>query len=497
MTRRDALRLLGAGAAGATFGGLGLMTGCSDDPAAIPATPSAPTPPPAVAADSVAAFDPEIPYWLQGGFAPVTVESTVTDLRVTGALPPSLSGLYVRNGSNPQSGSSPHWFVGDGMLHGVRLSGGEARWYRNRYVRTNPFLNGLELSEVGLPGGAANQSNVALVRHAGRTLTLGEIGFPYRIATGDLDTLGVHDFDGRLTTAMTAHPKVDPITGQMHLFGYGFTDPLLTYHVVDSDGQLIASQEIPIPAATMVHDFAITERDVVIWLGPVMFAAGGPFPDFPYRWDPATGPTRVGVMPLGGPASRMRWVDIDPCFVFHGAGAHRDGDEVVARIQRLDSAFGPDGDLPPSFLTEWRIDTSGADLRLRERQLSDVSMDLPTIDLRRVGRESRHGWFTTVAHDGPWGFEFAGVLHRDHATGRERRWEPGPLERPGEALFVPEGSGEGEGWLLTYVYDRTTDTSALAVLDATDVAAGPVARVELPVRVPYGFHGLWVADEPG
>ena len=112
-------------------------------------------------------------------------------------------------------------------------------------------------------------------------------------------------------------------------------------------------------------------------------------------------------------------------------------------------------------------------------------MDLPTIDRRRTGRTNRHGWFTTTDTDGPWGFEFAGVLHRDMRSGKEERWEPGELERAGEAFFVPAGDGEGEGWLLTFAYDRSTDTSALAILDAQDVAAGPVAR----------FHGLWLPED--
>ena len=78
----------------------------------------------------------EKPFHLQGNFAPVKDEVTATDLPVEGALPPELTGLYVRQTANPVSGVSEHWFLGEGMVHGVRLEAGRAAWYRNRYVRT-------------------------------------------------------------------------------------------------------------------------------------------------------------------------------------------------------------------------------------------------------------------------------------------------------------------------------------------------------------------------
>ncbi|HEY8546282.1 MAG TPA: carotenoid oxygenase family protein, partial [Acidimicrobiales bacterium] len=156
----------------------------------------------------------------------------------------------------------------------------------------------------------------------------------------------------------------------------------------------------------------------------------------------------------------------------------------------------PDGYLLPSHLFEWRIDTSGPELTVKETQVSDVYQDMPAIDRRRLGRPVRHGWCTTVDGDGPWGFEFAGINHLDLETGKDDRWEPGEMERAGEPFYVPASAdaAEGEGWVLTWLYDRTVDRSSLGVLDATDVAAGPVARIKLPVRVPYGFHGLWLPD---
>jgi carotenoid cleavage dioxygenase-like enzyme len=492
--RRAFLGALGVGAAGVATGGLGWLAGCSDEGGGDGGAGRGATTAPSRA---VPAYDPEKPYWEQGNFAPVTTEETITDLHVAGSLPPELSGLFVRNGSNPPSGSAAHWFLGDGMIHGVRLSGGRASWYRNRYVRTPIHESGKDLlSFGGVPGKQNNQSNVALVHHAGKLLTTGEVGWPFEVAPGDLSTVGAWDFDGRLGETMTAHPKLDPDTGRLHFFGYEFLRPALTYYVADPHGRLDVVSPVAVDDVTMIHDFAITDRDAVFWVGPVMFGGSpdSPYPDVPFHWD-EQGPARVGVMPLDGSGDQIRWVDIDPSFVFHGLNAHRDGDDVVLHVHKLPEAFGPRGDLVPSHLTEYRIGTGGDRLTFAEERLSDRPMDLPSHDRRHTGRPTRHGWFaTTTTPDAEYGFELAGINHVDLRTGREDLWDPGPDVRSGEGYFVPAGDGEGEGWVLSYLWDRRTGLSALGVFDAQAMAAGPVARVELPVRVPFGFHGLWVDE---
>jgi carotenoid cleavage dioxygenase len=72
-----------------------------------------------------------------------------------------------------------------------------------------------------------------------------------------------------------------------------------------------------------------------------------------------------------------------------------------------------------------------------------------------------------------------------------------PFDRalqPDEAFFVasPGSDAEDAGWLMTYVYDRRSDRTSLYVIDASDLTAPPVAKVKLPFRVPFGFHGVWV-----
>ena len=436
--------------------------------------------------------DPSIPWWRQNDFGPVLDELDVAALRVHGAIPPQLDGLYVRNGSNPQNADNSHWFFGDGMLHGVRLQNGKALWYRNRFIRTPLFENGTSFPDAGAPLGGNNQSNVSAVYHAGRLLTSGEVGAPYRIDPSDLSTIGVEDFGGLLNTSFTAHPKIDPATGWLHFFGYSFVPPYLTYHVADETGRILHSQEVPVRGATMIHSFAITERDVVFWELPVVFDLGAyAETGWVFRWDDDYG-ARIGVMPLGGPAAEIRWVEIEPCYVFHELNAFRDGDDVVIDVCRHPRMM--DGERFGSYpvrLHRWRIDTAGESLSFADAVTEDRMIEFPVHDRRFSGRPHRYGWFTTL-REHPDTVDPAGVLRLDFATGRVDEWDPGRNRHAGEPFFVPGGAAEGDGWLMTYVYDHAGDASRLVILDATRVGRGPVAEIEIPRRVPHGFHGVWV-----
>lgn len=437
--------------------------------------------------------DPSRPWWLQNNYQPIDDELDVANLEVIGSIPSELNGIYVRNGSNPQDPNNPHWFLGDGMLHGVRLENGKASWYRNRWIRTSLFEEGLPPLGGGPPIGGNNNSNVSAIYHAGRLLTSGEIGFPYEIEPEDLSTLGVYDFGGMLNTSFTAHPKIDPATGYMHFFGYWFAPPFLTYHVADDTGRLIHSEEVVVAAPTMMHSFAITDRDVVFWELPVMFDAGGiDVHGFPYLWDEGYG-ARIGIMPLGGPASEIRWVEMEPSYVFHELNAFRQGDEVVIDVCRYEKMMAGEafGSVSPE-LRRWRVNTGGAALSFREEVLESATQyEFPMHDRRHTGRPNQHGWFVE-ARSHPETIDLGGVAHIDHRAGTWRAWDPGHNLHCGEAFFVSGGGGEGEGWLLTVVYDHASGASNLTILDALDVEKGPVAQVMMPRRIPYGFHGVWI-----
>jgi carotenoid cleavage dioxygenase len=487
MTRRQFMARAGISAAAVpTLGSL--LAACGDDGGSSAAGPTSAPP-------VTEAFDPDTPWWLQGNFAPVTQEVEAFDLTVTGELPAALTGLYARNGSNARQADNGHWFLGDGMLHGVRLDEGRASWYRNRWIHTGLYESGQALNEVGAPGGDVTYSNVSAFTHAGRLLTSGEIGYPYELSAEDLSTVGVHDFDGRLTTSMTAHPKIDPDTGLMHFFGYGFAEPYLTYHVADETGRLVSSQPVDVAGPTMIHDFAITERDVVFWEFPVVFdlemAIAGE--GMPFRWDASYG-ARIGVLPLGGPTTAARWVEVDPAYVFHGINAYRSGDDVIVDVSQFATMF--DGGVlgQEGAIHRWTIGTGERSLTFRDDVLEgDHPMELPTRDPRRVGREHRYGYLVESPPDERT-VTFGGLYRLDVTDSSTVHWDAGAGRSANEALFVPnpDGTDEDDGWLLTYVYDAATELSELAVLDASDLAAGPLGTVALPARVPHGFHAAWV-----
>jgi carotenoid cleavage dioxygenase len=384
------------------------------------------------------------------------------------------------------------------MVHGVHLESGKATWYRNRWVRTGLYDAGGGLGASGAPGGTATLSNVSLLEHGGRLLSLGEVGLPYELNPSDLSTTGAVVDLGGTNQNMTAHPKVDPTTGNLHSFGYGFTAPFLEYRVHDPQGHLISNQTVDLPRSVMMHDFAITTKDVIFMDLPVLFDLKGAMAmvsdpasgALPYRWDPTAG-ARLGVMALGGSTTEIRWVDIPACYVYHTINAHRRGNDIVLDVCRLDSAFAPADQKSASTRHRWTIGTAGSQLSFTDHVIDVPAADLPTIDLRHRGQPYRHAWLGEVTSS-PGQLAFTGCQHVDVETGVLDRWNPGPGRHSGEWLFVPDGPTEGEGWVMGFVYDPGSKRSSLMVLDAQHVSRGPVAEVHLPVRVPYGFHGTFV-----
>ena len=434
-----------------------------------------------------------LPFHLKGNYAPVFDEVTLTDLRVTGSIPKELSGRYLRNGSNPQSGTAAHWFFGDGMVHGIRITDGRAEWYRNRYVRTSKLAKGLEATDPeSMFDPTASAANTHVMGHAGRIWALEEGHFPYELSP-ELETLGCDDFGGKLTTAFTAHPKICPTTGELHFFGYGnLFQPHVTYHRADADGVLTVNRPIEVPALTMMHDFAMTSGHVIFMDLPIVFnldiAINGRG-DMPYRWDDNYG-ARFGVLRRDDPFGEMRWFDIDPCYVFHVANAHeQDPKSIVVQAVRYPELWRNDGGFGASgVLWEWRL--SLEDGSVAERQLDDRAVEFPRIDDRLAGLSAR---YAVSAGD-------AALVRYDLNTGAAVEHRFGTHDAPGgpgEAVFVPSPNGpadENNGWYLAYVYDPARDSSELVILDAADFGAEPVARIRLPRRVPYGFHGNWISD---
>ncbi len=340
------------------------------------------------------------PY-LEGNFAPVLEERTDDhELEVTGVVPPDLEGRLLRNGPNPVSipgdPTDYHWFTGDGMIHAVELAGGKATGYRNRWVRTRALATKVATARPTGPSEPIDGSaNTHVIRHAGTTLALVESGFPHAVSP-ELDRARVHDFDAALSSPMTAHPKVDPITGELVFFGYDlFGPPFLRYHVVDATGQLTRTEDIEIPRAVMMHDFGVTADRIVFLDQPVVFdlAMVAEGRSMPFRWTPEAG-SRVGVLPRHGRSDDIRWISMDPSYVFHVVNAFDDGDRTVVDVIRYDSVFdtGPGEVISRSSPSIWRWTIDPAANRVTEERLDDTPVELPRIDPAVAGLPHRYAY---------------------------------------------------------------------------------------------------------
>jgi carotenoid cleavage dioxygenase-like enzyme len=431
------------------------------------------------------------PAHLRGNGRPLTEERTLTDLKVTGAIPRELDGRYVRNGANPLSGFSAHPFFGDGMVHGVLLSDGKAAWYRNRYVQT-PFITRPDLDILDMSVAldmTASKANTHVVGHAGKILALEEGHFPY-VLDGDLGTVGPTDYDGVLKGSFTAHPKICPVTGEMLAFGYSAMPPYLRYLRVSADGKLVQTEDITVGGPTMMHDFNITRNFVIFMDLPAVFdlqlAMRG---EMPIRWDDNY-PARIGVMPRNGSDADVRWYEINPCYVFHPMNAYEDGDKIVIDVARFSHMWRKSAlDFPNPYLWRWTIDTRTG--TVTEEQVDDRPGEFPRVADSVIGLKHRYGYLMGMSGAA----DASGSLVKyDRQTGARSQIDLGPGCMPGEPVFVPaEGAkSEDDGYLMTFVYDAATDSSRFVVMDAATMDPTPVAAIDLP-RIPHGFHGSWIS----
>lgn len=431
------------------------------------------------------------PFWMTGNFAPVEETIDATDLKVTGEIPKDLNGRYFRNGPNPLAHTSADWFLGEGMVHGIEINGGKANWYRNRYVET-PLLNVETIDNAirMVPGNSL--ANTHIVGHAGKILALQETQVPIEMTNG-LETVGPYSFGGKLERNMTAHPKICPITGEMLFFGYGIMPPFLTYHCASPSGELVQSEIIEVKAATMVHDFAITENYVLFLDLPMLWdleKLGKP--GIPITFDKSYG-ARIGVMPRTGKSSDVRWFEIEPCYIYHTMNAFERGSKIIFHAPRMVGYTSVGMKNPPiPKLHRWTIDlTSGT---VKEEQVDDLGVDFPITSPRYVGQPHQHGYATEFD---PNGAPYILAYHKYDVETGERTCHRLTNGRTGsEASFVPAvgGQDEDDGYLMSFVYDPTDETSELIILNAKDMSDEPLARIHLPARVPTGFHGSWIAD---
>lgn len=459
--------------------------------------------------------DARINPFLAGNFAPIRSEDDF-DLEITGEIPRDLRGTLYRIGPNPQfepRDPNYHWFLGDGMVHAFHVEDGKVG-YRNRYVRTPKFElerqegrslfgawgNPMQTDPVamGKDGGVANTN---IVCHAGHLLALVEGSRPFEIAQHTLEPVGyAESYKGRVT----AHPKVDPGTGEMTWFGYSTGEmPLnnqVSYGVTAADGTVVRRDDFEAPFSSMVHDFMVTQNYALFPILPLTGSLERAMSGKPaYAWEPDKG-AYVGVMRRDAGVETIRWFNAPAAYVFHPMNAWEADGKIHADVMRYDAAplfpnpDGSRGQATAARLVRWTFDLAANSDAIQETTLDDLDGEFPRFDERRAGLSYRHGWFAGDTRELKT-VKTNAIAHIDHASGRRSVYELPAGDLTSEPVFTPRSAdaAEGDGWLTAVVWRAAENRSDLVVFEAQDVASGPIATAKLPRRVPFGFHGNWVS----
>ena len=345
-------------------------------------------------------------------------------------------------------------------------------------------------------GKARTTANTSVVWHAGRLLALKEASPPVEIEPHTLATLGNYDFAGKLTSeAFTAHPKIDPRTGEMVAYGY-FTktvaDNIIEIFYVDRQGRLTRTELFEAPYPSMVHDCLLSEHYVIFAICPMIcdwerVKKGEPF----FHWDDRR-PTLVAVVPREERGtSRVRWFRAPKSVMqTHSFNAWEEGKHLHLEHFVTDTGWlsqFPDINNPaaaekPPFAYRWTLDLESTSDSFESVRLFPHIGEMPMIDLRFLTRKTRHFWFGTsntalgpMLPRGPKGPPFTCLGHFDAVTEKIDYWYAGAHSSPEEPVFVPRNPNaeEGDGWLMTMVGRRAENRTDFVILDARNLSAGP------------------------
>ncbi len=469
--------------------------------------------------------DDEHPY-RTGAWQPNFTEWTSMDCPVVGDLPDDLDGVYLRNTENPLHDAIGryHPFDGDAMIHSMEIAGGTAN-YRNRFVRTvgleaemanggplwagliEPPSRSIDQRGWGARTRLKDSSSTDVVVHAGQALSsFYQCGDLYAMDPVTLEQLGRIDWKGEFPTdGVSAHPKIDEQNGEMLFFNYSTTAPYMHYGVADAAGQLAHYTPVELPGPRLPHDMAFTTNYAIL-------------NDCPMFWDPELLqrgrhavrfypdlPLRLGVIPRRGSNADIRWFEFEPTFVLHWINAYEQGDELI-----VDGFFQEDPApiVPPNLTVEERLFRFLDNAKLKpkphrwrmnlktgatsEGHLSDRISEFGMINPKHGGLPYRYAWSAT---NKPGWFLFNGLLRTDVETGDVQEYRLPDGVFLSETPMAPrDGStAEDDGYLVTYTTDMNNDRSECLVFDASDITAGPVARVGLPARIAFGTHSTWAA----
>lgn len=460
-------------------------------------------------------------------------EADLYDLEISGTVPADLEGYFYRvhpDQQFPPRYDNDQFFNGDGMISRFHFHDGKID-FRQRWARTNKWVLENKAGKAlfgayrnpltdddAVKGEIRSTANTTPIVHAGKLLALKEDGPPLVMDAITMETLGFGDFDGAMKNqTFSAHPKIDPDSGNLCNFGYAATGLLtddVSYMEISPQGELLFETFFKVPYYCMMHDFAITEHYALFNIMPQTsnwdrLKANKPH----FGFDPSL-PVYLGVLPRDPEDKRGIRFFKHPVtnFCSHVMNAYEQGDKIHFFIPQAegncfpffpdinDAPFEPEKAAPK--LTEWIVDINSADDSIEAViQRTDLIGEFPRIDDRWMGKPHRHGWMLTTdssrEYHGPGGrasgLTMNVLAHLDLENHQENLWWPGPQELIQEPCFIPKpgSSVEGDGYLMCLVDNVITNYSHLALFHATQIQDGPIARIKLPFRLRSGLHGTW------
>ena len=312
----------------------------------------------------------------------------------------------------------------------------------------------------------------------------------------------------RCPAASPRTPSPTGGTGDLHAIAYFFAWEHVQHVVINPAGRVSRTTDIPVADGPMMHDFALTGKYVVLFDLPVTFSmdAVSAGQQMPYTWNPAH-QARVGLLPRDGSPGDVRWLEVDPCWIFHTLNAYDDGDRVVADLIRYEGAYDVAtlGGHGPVTLDRWIIDPAAG--KVTQQRLDDRIQEFPRVDDRVIAQPHRYGYSAVIGEVSQATVSLSGdftdqafanaLLKHDLAAGTVQAHEFGRGATAGEAVFAPAApdAAEDHGYVMAFVHDPDRGAADLVILAAQDFTGEPVARVHLPARIPLGFHGSWIADQ--
>ncbi len=496
-------------------------------------------------------FGPTTNNYLQGNFAPILDEEYHPDLEIEGEIPPELDGaILIRVGPNaaykPLDMKYHHWIDGTGMINAFYFKDGKVS-YRNRFVNTFKMSHNRKYQR-SLFGGVRslqkttfkgwnilkfnifnllylgirrllhlgpsdrqfhqispimNNSNTNILLQNGYVLSLDEVGKPYIIKLDTLETLGEFDYNGTLNRNNSAHPLTDPFNKHSYTNSYSPIPPYLKFYEITPDARVSFEVDVDVPYPAMVHGFSMSEKYYVFYHLPALYHVENLGTTEPIRWEPENG-AYIGILPRNDRNAKTKWYPIPVCWVFHNMNSYDEGDKLVTLVAKFPRIpmFGLDTKNPSPPFTEqpnskfarWTLDLKTGEFE--EEILNPNLVEFPLMDERFLTHKQKHGWYTALVDDvqkyGLWNT----VCHYDFEKNEEETYYAGKHNYVGETLFTPkyQDSPEGEGYVMTVKYSLEENLSEVLILDAQNVAKGPIARVKVPRRIEYDFHGSILRD---